>query len=81
MRVVFDTNILISAAFWRGALYGSLLAAHAGLADLVLFPPILAELNRVLIEKFLDLLMLRSYQGVEIITARASLDKLHPPPQ
>ncbi len=136
MRVVFDTNILISVAFWRGAPYRSLLAVQAGLADLVLSPPILAELNRVLLEKFqfseaeaqevvslarscatlveipdtlrvvpddpdddkfietaqvagaplivsgdTHLLRLRSYQGIDIITARAFLDKLNPPAQ
>lgn len=52
MRVVFDTNILISASLWRGAPYRSLLAAQAGLVELVLSPPILTELNRVLLEKF-----------------------------
>ena len=52
MRVVFDTNILISATLWRGAPYRSLLAAQAGLVDLVLSPPILAELSRVLVDKF-----------------------------
>lgn len=52
MRVVFDTNILVSATLWRGAPYRSLLAVRAGLAELVLSPPILAELSRVLLEKF-----------------------------
>lgn len=52
MKAVFDTNILISAVFWRGSPYRCLLAAQAGLVNLYLSPPILAELVRVLQVKF-----------------------------
>lgn len=52
MKAVFDTNILISAIFWRGSPYRCLLAAQAGLVDLFVSPPILAELVRVLQAKF-----------------------------
>ncbi len=52
MRVVLDTNILVSALLWRGAPYRCLLAVQAGLADLILFAPILAELRTVLLAKF-----------------------------
>ena len=52
MKAVFDTNILISAIFWRGSPYRCLLAAQAGLVDLYVSPPILAELGRVLLDKF-----------------------------
>lgn len=52
MRAVFDTNILISAMLWRGAPYRCLLAIQAGLAELVLSPPILDELRWVLNKKF-----------------------------
>lgn len=52
MKAVFDTNILISAVFWRGSPYRCLLAAQAGLVNLYLSPPILAELERVLQDKF-----------------------------
>ena len=52
MKAVFDTNILISAIFWRGSPYRCLLAAQAGLVDLYLSPPILAEFERVLHAKF-----------------------------
>jgi uncharacterized protein len=52
MRVVLDTNILVSALLWRGAPYRCLLAVQAGLADLILSPPILAELRTVLLAKF-----------------------------
>jgi uncharacterized protein len=52
MRVVLDTNILVSALLWRGAPHRCLLAVQAGLADLVVSPPILDELRVVLMTKF-----------------------------
>ncbi len=52
MKAVFDTNILVSAIFWRGSPYRCLLAAQAGLVELYVSPPILAELVRVLQDKF-----------------------------
>jgi len=52
LKVVFDTNVLVSGLLWRGAPYRCLLAVRAGLADLVISQPILEELRRVLIEKF-----------------------------
>lgn len=52
MRVVLDTNILVSALLWRGTPYRCLLAVQAGLADLILSPPILDELRTVLVTKF-----------------------------
>jgi len=51
MRVALDTNILVSGLLWRGTPYRCLLAVRAGLAELVLSPPILQELRTVLIEK------------------------------
>jgi uncharacterized protein len=52
VKVVLDTNILVSGLLWRGAPYRSLVAVRAGLADLVISPPILDELRRVLVTKF-----------------------------
>ncbi|HSB81167.1 MAG TPA: putative toxin-antitoxin system toxin component, PIN family [Candidatus Methylomirabilis sp.] len=52
MRVVLDTNILLSALLWRGAPHRCLLAVQAGLAVLVLSRPILEELRVVLVTKF-----------------------------
>jgi len=37
---------------WRGAPYRCLLVSRAGLVDLILSPPILEELRRVLVAKF-----------------------------
>ncbi len=36
LKVVFDTNILVSGHFWKGPPYRCLLAVEAGLATLVL---------------------------------------------
>ncbi|MGH7182241.1 MAG: PIN domain-containing protein [Nitrospiraceae bacterium] len=52
MKAVFDTNILVSATLWRGSPYRCLLAAQAGLVELFVSQPILAEFTRVLQEKF-----------------------------
>ena len=52
MRAIFDTNILVSAVFWRGGPYRCLLAAQAGIVELILSEPILSEFQRVLIGKF-----------------------------
>jgi len=52
VKVVLDTNILVSGLLWRGAPYRCLLALRAGLADLILSPPILDEFRNVLVGKF-----------------------------
>lgn len=52
MRAVLDSNVLISAALWRGAPNHCLLAAEAGLYELVSSEPIFDELRAKLIEKF-----------------------------
>ena len=52
VRVVFDTNILVSGHFWKGPPYRCLLAAEARLAVLILSDPIVAELREKLTDKF-----------------------------
>lgn len=52
IKAVLDTNILVSALFWRGAPYRCLISAEAGLYELILSEPILEELNQVLRRKF-----------------------------
>jgi uncharacterized protein len=70
MRVVLDTNILVSGLLWRGAPYRCLLAVQAGLADLVLSPPILEELRIVLVTKF-PFTALDADEAVALIRAAA----------
>ena len=52
MRAVLDTNVLISGLFWRGAPYECLLAAEAGLYELVIGQEVLEELQNKLVTKF-----------------------------
>ena len=52
LKVVFDTNILISGHFWNGPPYRCMLAVEAGLATLVLCEPILTEFGEKLTSKF-----------------------------
>jgi putative PIN family toxin of toxin-antitoxin system len=50
--VVFDTNVRVSALFWRGTGYRCWLAARAGLVEVVYCPEMVAEFTRKLYEKF-----------------------------
>ena len=52
VKVVFDTNILVSGHFWKGPSYRCMLAVDAGLATLVLSDSILIEFTEKLTVKF-----------------------------
>jgi putative PIN family toxin of toxin-antitoxin system len=52
MRLVLDTNVLISAAFWNGPEWRLLQTCLTGSHQLVVSPFILEELRRVMSEKF-----------------------------
>lgn len=43
MKVVFDTNVVASASFWRGPPWGCLAAWAQGRCEAVVSPPLLAE--------------------------------------
>ena len=47
-----DTNVLISAFFWRGSPYRCLVAAEADLYELIISDEIISELSAVLADKF-----------------------------
>jgi predicted nucleic acid-binding protein len=51
LKAVLDTNVLVSALFWRGIPYRCLLAAEADLYELVISDEIVDELAKVLVEK------------------------------
>ena len=72
MRVVLDTNILVSALLWRGAPYRCFLALQAGLADLIVSPPILEELKAVLVTKFRHSVA-EADEAVELIRSAAEM--------
>lgn len=52
MKALLDTSVLVSALFWRGAPYRCLLAAEAGLYELVISGEIVDELAKELVNKF-----------------------------
>ena len=53
VKAVLDTNILVSALFWRGAPYRCVVVAEAGLFELIIADAIMDEFAEVLAEKFL----------------------------
>lgn len=73
VKVVFDTNVLVSGHFWKGPPYRCLLAVKAGLAVLVLSEPILTELGEKLTVKFgvskteVDSIVERLRTGAELV--------------
>jgi len=52
LKAVLDTNVLISALFWRGAPYHCLVATQAGIFQLIICEEITIELEKVLVHKF-----------------------------
>ena len=54
MRVVFDTSVVVSACFWRGAPLDCLAAWAGGRFEAVISPPLLAEYEEVYGELALD---------------------------
>lgn len=53
MRVVLDTNVVVSALVWGGTSYKLLQAATAGDIELYTSPALLAELREVLAREHL----------------------------
>ena len=54
MKVVFDTNIVASACFWRGKPFDCLVAWAEGKCDAVVSPAVLAEYHETFEELRLD---------------------------
>jgi putative PIN family toxin of toxin-antitoxin system len=52
IKAVLDTNVIISAIFWRGNEYSLLAAGREGRIALVVSPEILDEVSSVLSKKF-----------------------------
>ncbi|HXR08161.1 MAG TPA: putative toxin-antitoxin system toxin component, PIN family [Candidatus Acidoferrum sp.] len=50
MTVVFDTNVVVSASFWRGAPFDCLAAWVKGRCEAVVSPPLLAEYRETIEE-------------------------------
>ena len=54
MRVVFDTNVVTSASFWRGAPFDCLTVWAGGGCEVVVSPALLAEYNETIEELRLE---------------------------
>ena len=54
MKVVFDTNVVASASFWRGPPFGSLAAWAQGRCEALVSPPLLAEYHETVEELRLE---------------------------
>ena len=50
MKAVFDTNVVASATFWRGAPFDCLVAWSQGRCEAIISPPLLAEYHETIEE-------------------------------
>mgnify|MGYP000129575428 CR=1 FL=1 len=78
MKVVLDTNVLISGLLWRGGPWEILKLAEAGQVTLCITPPLLEELEEVLKhEKLRPRLQELGVEREEVITYVLSLVSLY----
>ena len=73
MKVVFDTNVVASASFWRGAPFDCLAAWAQGRCAAVVSPSLLAEYHETIEELRLDYPGHASVGWVEALTESAEL--------
>ena len=73
MKVVFDTNVVASASFWRGAPYDCLAAWVQGRCVAVVSSSLLAEYHETVDELRLDYPGLKCVEWVEALTESAEL--------
>jgi uncharacterized protein len=77
VRVVLDTNVLISALLWRGAAHRLLQAAREGKLSLVSSPALLQELSEVLARpKFVAILSKAGVSHAAVMQAVYALIEL-----
>lgn len=74
MRLVLDTNTALSGLLWAGTPGRLIDKAEAGQVELNSSAALLAELQGVLSQA--HLLDLKSFQGIEIVTAAAAVERL-----
>ncbi len=73
MKVVFDTNVVASASFWRGAPFDCLAAWAQGRCVTVVSSNLLAEYHETVSELRLDYPSRKCVEWVEVLTASAEL--------
>ena len=73
MKVVFDTNVVASATFWRGAPFDCLVAWSQGRCEAIVSPPLLAEYHETIDELRKDYSDHLSVAWTEALTDAATL--------
>jgi putative PIN family toxin of toxin-antitoxin system len=73
VKVVFDTNVVASASFWRGAPFDCLAAWTQGRCEAVVSPALLAEYHEILEELRLDYPDRAPVEWVNALTKAATL--------
>ncbi len=73
MKVVFDTNVVVSASFWRGAPIDCLAAWAQGRCEAVASSALLAEYHETLEELRLDYPKIKPVEWVPALTESAEL--------
>lgn len=73
MKVVFDTNVVASASFWRGAPFDCLAAWAQGRCVAVVSSSLLAEYHETIEELSLDYPGRKRVEWVEALTESAEL--------
>ena len=73
MRVVFDTNVVVSASFWRGPPFACLKAWAQGRCEAFVSPALLAEYHETLEELRLEYPKRKPVEWVGALTESAEL--------
>lgn len=73
MKVVFDTNVVASASFWRGAPFDCLAAWAQGRCEAVVSPALLAEYHEIIEELRLEYPDRAFVKWVDALTESATL--------
>ncbi len=82
MRLVIDTNVLLSALLWRNTPYALLEQARNGVVTLISSPALLAELAEVLERPKFDAILAKSDTSRAQLFAKVRLlvEVIDPPP-
>ena len=73
MKVVFDTNVVASASFWRGPPFDCLTAWAQGRCEAVVSPVLLAEYHETIEELRLEYPRRKPVEWVDALTESAEL--------
>jgi putative PIN family toxin of toxin-antitoxin system len=73
VKVVFDTNVVASASFWRGTPFDCLAAWAQGRCEAVVSPSLLAEYHETVDELRLDYPRIKPVEWVAALTESAEL--------